>query len=116
MIVVDLLKVQLLSENKELQLFESEDWVIALQAASSTFSEQDQQSLFDMLKGSPKYYVVTLINNHYPNKYFIITIIAAIRLQSGSAIDTAIQADYLAVAPGYSYSWKQDLPNIYKCF
>ena len=112
MVVVDLLKAQLLSENKELQLLESEDWVIALQAASSTFSEQDQQSLFDMLKGSPKYYVVTLINNHYPNKYFIITIIAAIRLQSGSTVDTAVQADYLAVAPGHSSSWKQDVLNI----
>ena len=30
----------------------------------------------------------------------------AIRLQSGSAIDTAVQADYLAVAPGKSSSWK----------
>ena len=49
-VVVDLLKAQLLSENKELQLLGSEDWVIALQAASSIFSEQDQQSLFDMLK------------------------------------------------------------------
>ena len=72
MVVVDLMKAQL---PRELQHFGSGDWVIALQAASSTFSEQDQQSLFDMLKGRPKNSVVTLINNHYHNKYFIITII-----------------------------------------
>ena len=53
-IIVNLQKAQLLSENKELQLLVLEDWMIALQAAPSSFSEQYQQSLFDILKGTPK--------------------------------------------------------------
>ena len=71
--------------------------MIALQAESPTFREQCHQRLFDMLKGRLKYYVITLINNHYHYN-------TAIRLQSGSTVDTAVQADYLAVAPGHSSS------------
>ena len=70
-----------------------------MNAESPTFSEQYQQSLFDMLKGRPKYYVVTLIDNYYPNFYNHYN--TAVRLQSRSTVDTAVQADYLAVAPGY---------------